>query len=221
VPPADTKGEGAMRETYLKQIRIKARYSHPLRLFFDAVAKLGLRITPYYVVLEGLFGGTLPAFEKPLDGFAHGYFEAPDMPAVARIPGRRLPLEALIERLDRGQRCYGVKYEGRPVAFNWFDFEKFRFDQYEFRLQPNEACLYDAFTDMDFRGRGLVPYIRYQSYKELERLGRGRIYSGSDYFNTSSLRFKQKLNAKLIELHLVVILFKRWRRRFVLKTYPE
>ena len=107
------------------------------------------------------------------------------------------------------------------MAFNWFDFEKFRFDRYEFNLQPNEACLYDAYTNMDFRGRGLVPYIRYQSYKELERLGRSRIYSGSDYFNTSSLRFKQKLNAKLIELHLVVILFKQWRRRFVLRTYPE
>lgn len=207
--------------TYLRKIKIKARYSHPLRLWFDALSKFGLRITPYYVVLEGLFGGTISTFEKPLGEYELGYLIEEDMPAVAAIPGRRLPLGSLRERLTIGQRCFGVKFQGQPVAFNWFDFEQFRFDQYQFKLKPNEVCLYDAYTDMDFRGRGLAPYIRYHSYKELERMGRHRIYSGSDYFNTSSLRFKQKLKAKLIELHLVIIFFKRWRRRFVLKTYPE
>ena len=206
---------------YLRQIQLKARYSHPLRLWFDALSKFGLRITLYYVVLEGLFGGTISAFEKALEDYELGFLVEEDMPAVAAIPGRRVSLDALHERLKIGQRCFGVKFQGKPVAFNWFDFEQFRSGQYQFKLKPNEVCLYDAYTDMDFRGRGLAPYIRYHSYKELEHMGRHRIYSSSDYFNTSSLRFKQKLKAKLIELHLVVILFKRWQRRFVLKTFPE
>jgi hypothetical protein len=74
---------------------------------------------------------------------------------------------------------------------------------------------------MDFRGKGLAPYIRYHSYKVLERMGYSRIYSVSDYFNTPSLRFKKKLKAKLIELRLVITFFKRWPCQYLLKTYPE
>jgi phosphoenolpyruvate synthase/pyruvate phosphate dikinase len=207
--------------TYLRKIKIKAKYSHPLRLVFDALSKIGLRVTPYYLVLEGLFGETIAAFEKPLAGYDIGYLNDTDMPAIESMPGRHISLEALRERLAKGQRCFGAKFNGTPVAFNWFDFEQFKFDRHRFKLKKNEVCLYDMYTNMDFRGKGLAPYIRYHSYKVLERMGYSRIYSVSDYFNTPSLRFKKKLKAKLIELRLVITFFKRWPCQYLLKTYPE
>lgn len=208
------------QKIYLRKVWVKLRYSHFLRLVFDALSKTGIRVTPYYVVQEGLFGGTIPGLEKGFEEYELGFLDEDDMPALAAIPGRDLPLAKLKARLAKGQMCFGLKHQGRPVSFNWFDFEEFIFDQHRFPMKGNEASLFDAYTDMDFRGRGLVPYVRYQSYKELAKMGRTRLYSGSDFFNTPSIRFKRKLQAKLIELNLLIIFFKKWHLRWCLKRIP-
>ena len=71
--------------------------------------------------------------------------------------------------------------------------------------------LFDAYTLDSFRGKGIAPYIRYQLYKELEKTGRMTLYSISERFNLSSIRFKKKLNARLVGQGLCVVLFKKWR----------
>lgn len=201
---------------YFRKVWHKLRYSHFLRLFFDAISKIGIRFTPYYVVLEGLFGETIPTFEKDFPEYELGFLGPDDMKGVASIPGRGIAQGELMKRLERGQLCYGIKYRGNPVAFNWFDFGEFSFDRHRFPMKDSEAYLFDAHTHMGFRGKQLAPYVRYQSYKELARMGRTRLYSASDYFNTPSIKFKKKLKAKLTELHLVIILFRKWHFRLPL-----
>jgi hypothetical protein len=127
----------------------------------------------------------------------------------------------LKERLAKGQLCFGMRCQGRPVSFNWFNFEEFLIGKHRVQMQENEACLFNAYTDMDFRGKGLVSYVRYHSYKELAKMGKTRLYSGSDFFNTSSIRFKRKLKAKLIELYLIIDFLKKWQVRFCLKKDPD
>jgi hypothetical protein len=205
---------------YLRQVWIKCRYSHFLRLFFDLLAKTGVRVSPYYIVLEGLFGETIPELEKGFEDYELGFLGEDDMAAIAAIPGWDLAEANLKERLGKGQLCFGLRYQGRPVSFNWFDFEEFLYGKQRFPMKKNEAYLFDAYTDMDFRGQGLVPYVRYQSYKELAKMGRTRLYSGSDFFNTSSIRFKRKLKAQLVEFYLLIILLKKWHIRFCLKRVP-
>jgi hypothetical protein len=202
---------------YFRRVWHKLRYNHPLRLFFDALSKIGIRFAPYYVVVEGLFGETIPELENDLNEFELCFFGCDDMQALASIRGRELPEEKLVERLERGQLCYGVKYEGQPVAFNWVDLEEFAHDSHRFPMKDNEAYLFDAYTDMNFRGKGIAPYVRYKSYKELTRMGRLTLYSVSNYFNTSSIKFKKKLNAKFIELYLKIVLFKKWHFRILVK----
>ena len=201
---------------YLRKVWHKLRYSHSLRLFFDAISKIGIRFTPYYVVLEGLFGETIPIFEKGFSEYELGFLGPDDMKDVAAMPGRGIAQETLVQRLEKGQLCYGVKYGGKPVSFNWFDLGEFSFDRHRFPMKDSEAYLFDAHTHMDFRGKQLAPYVRYQSYKELARMGRTRLYSASDYFNTPSIKFKKKLKAKLTELHLLIILFRKWHFRLPL-----
>jgi len=70
--------------------------------------------------------------------------------------------------------------------------------------------LFDLYTLISFRGRGIAPYLRYQMYKELFRLGRKRLYSISNRYNTASIRFKTKLNAKILYSGVHLELLKRW-----------
>jgi hypothetical protein len=74
-------------------------------------------------------------------------------------------------------------------------------------------------ADIPYRGKGIAPYIRYLGYKELERLGRTRLYSISIYFNTPAVNFKKKLGAEFLELRLRVRLFRKWERDVRVKKY--
>ena len=210
-------------KSYIKRTWYKFRYNHILRLFFDGLTKLGIEITPYYIVLEGLFGKTIPTLEQKPKGYDAGFFGPEDIPAVAALPGRTLSEKKLTARLKKGHLCYGLKFDGEPAAFNWFDTEALVCGPHRIPMKDHEASLYDAYTDMDHRGKGLAPFVRYQSYKELSAKNRTQIYSVSTCFNTSSIRFKKKLGARLVETHLLVIFFKKWKFRFLIRknTYQN
>jgi hypothetical protein len=164
------------------------------------------------------------------------------MKTISSIPGRHFTLteEYFLERLRNGQKCFGLKYRGELAAFTWCDldwcshvyfkgkttghtFTWCNIDRcahgYRFPLKDNEAYLFDAYTLMHFRGKGLAPYIRYRCYKELAKSGRHKLYSISECVNTPSIKFKKKLNAKFPELRLSVELFKKWSFDLHLKKY--
>ena len=197
---------------YLKHIWVKIRYSAFLRLIFDGLTMIGIRISLFYIVLEGLFDENLLNIEKGFNGYDVGYLGAEDMKELSVIPGpdRSFSEEDLLLRLKQGNKCLGIKYKGRIAAFTWFDLGEFKLGFFRFSLKENEAYLFDAYTLMSFRGKGLAPYMRYRSYKELAKLGKNKLYSVSECFNTPSIRFKMKLNAKIIELYLYVEIFKKW-----------
>lgn len=209
------------KKLYVQNLWIKLRYSGLLRTVFDLLAKAGIRIAPFYVVQEGLLEGDIPAYESGFDEYELDYLHEEDMKALSEIPERTFTEEYLIERLRKGQVCYGVKFNGKPVCFNWFDFREFRLDVQTAVMKDDETYLFDAYTIIPFRGKKLLPYVRYQSYKELYRMGKIKLYSVSDYFNTPSIKFKKRLNAKIIKLELEVILFKKWRFIFNLQDHEK
>ncbi len=192
-----------------------------MRLILDVFDRIGIRIMPYYVVLEGLFNSTMPHLEKGFDEYKIGHLGTKDMKAISTIPTREFPVEKFLLRLKEGKKCIGVKHQGEVVAFTWYNLDECHFKGYRFPLKKDEAYLFDAYTLVYFRGKGIAPYIRYQCYKELARLGRYKLYSISDYFNTPSIRFKKKLNAKILELGLYVELLKKWHFNAKLKKYTE
>jgi hypothetical protein len=60
------------------------------------------------------------------------------------------------------------------------------------------------YTMEPYRDKNLAPYLRYQSYGILNKTGRSKLYSVSEYFNSSSIKYKQKLNAKNLKLVLFI-----------------
>ena len=206
---------------YLKHIWGKIKYSPFIRLILDGLTRIGITVSPYYVVLEGLSNGSMKHLERGFDEYDIGFLGTQDMKEISIIPGpdRVFSEEELLLRLKEGKKCLGVKYRGEIVAFTWFDLVECSSMFYRFSLKKDEAYLFDAYTLMSFRGKGIAPYMRYQCYKELAKLGRNKLYSVSECFNTPSIRFKMKLNAKLLELGLFVELFKKWRFNSRLKRY--
>jgi hypothetical protein len=206
---------------YLQSLWLKFRYSNPLRLFFDALARVGVLIQPYYLIREGLFGNIPEGIEKRMDGFETGYLGPEDMKIIAAIPGRNLSEENLLRLLEEGKRCFGARREGELAAFTWFDLESLDKGRIGRPLKGDEAYLFDAYTLIPFRGMGIAPLIRYLVYLELEKLGKKKLYSISLYFNTPAVRFKKKLRARILELWLYIRLFRKWRWNFRVKGYED
>jgi hypothetical protein len=193
-------------------------YGFALRLMIDALSQAGFRIEPYYLFIERL--ADAPQVECPFDNYDIGFLHADDMREIASIQGRKFSHEDLLARLEQGKRCLGIKHEGRLAAFTWCDFTACLFEQDRlFPLRDDEACLFDAYTLEAFRGHDLAPFLRLSCYQELAKLGRTRCFSVTVLFNVPAMRFKRKLNAKVIELRVLIELFKRWRFHRRLITY--
>lgn len=60
------------------------------------------------------------------------------------------------ERLAIGDRCWLAQHRNQPIACAWVSTRQARYLCDRFPLQPQEAYLYDMFTDPAWRGRGLA-----------------------------------------------------------------
>ena len=105
------------------------------------------------------------------------------------------------------------------VGFTWSNLKEISMKWYQCPLRENEAYLFDAYTLMPYRGKGIAPYLRNFIYEELGKLGRTKLYSYSDFFNTPALKFKQKLKAEKVKLFVVIELLKKWHFIFKIKDY--
>jgi len=204
---------------YVKNLLNKLRYSHPLRLFFDAIAKFGIRITLFYLYRESLSEEQSLKLSVGFEEYEMSFWGPEEMKEIALIPRRRFTEADLLKRLGEGHKCLGLKRDGALVGFTWCNLKEISMKWYQSPLKENEAYLFDAYTLMPYRGMGIAPYLRNSVYKELKKVGRTALYSYSDFFNTPAIKFKQKLKAEKIKLNIVIELFKKWHFTFNLKDY--
>ena len=200
--------------SYYQYIRRRIRHSGWTRLLLEVLAKTGIELRPFVLLQERQFenGPGLP--DQAFSGAEIGYLEAADMPAIASLsdlPGRSITEADLRRRLEAGNQCIALTLDGELAAFTWCDFEQCSFRGYPFRLEANEVYLFDAYTLLAYRGKGLGPYIRYRLYENLTAQGRDVCYSISDRFNRPALRFKEKLKARWLVSGIYLVLFSRWR----------
>ena len=216
-----------MADSLLSRTRVKIRYYRKglpwyklaLRLLIDALSQAGLRIEPYQLFSEGLASAPRP--RGAFGDYDISFLGPDDMLEIASIPGRNVTHDDLLRRLHEGKRCLGIKHEGRIAAFTWCDFAACLFETDRlFLLKDDEACLFDAYTLEAFRGHDLAPFMRYRCYEELAKIGRTHCYSVTVLFNVPAVRFKKKLNAKVVELWVLLEIFRRWRYNRRLRTYP-
>jgi hypothetical protein len=203
------------------RIKNKLKYDNKLRIILDGIGKLGLKLSPHILMVESaLFnkGYTLREADK-FNDYTVSFLGLSDMEEILEMNRPGVTLQLLEERLESGNKCLAIKKDNRIVAFNWFDLTKAKW--IERPLKNDEAYLFDMYTINEFRGLGLASFIRYKLYEELFKIGRTKLYSWSSLYNHSSIRFKEKLNAKRNYLILAVRIFNFWSHQFRIKTYPR
>ena len=198
----------------LTKVRSRFRYGLATQEILDRLsATLGLVICPYYFVHEQIQPGM--EFRDPDDGdeYQVRYLAENDMKLVANCRGQRRSTGALLAKLRSGSRSLGFFVNGELAAYTWYRLDRAPIPLWMndlFRLEDDEAYLFDAYVLPAYRGRRLAPLVRYRAYEELRKIGRHRLYSITLAFNASSRRFKQRLQGREAELRLLVG-FKRWK----------
>jgi ribosomal protein S18 acetylase RimI-like enzyme len=185
----------------------------------DGISKTGIMISPVYLVEERLHEGICPEVPANLTNCTIDYLTKDDVQTIADLPLRNIKREKFIGQLDQGQRCLAMKCNGELAAFIWIDRMKCSLSGCGFKLNDNEAFLFDAYTVAKFRGRGIAPYLRYECYKRLAEEGRTNIYSAVDVFNGSALKVLKKLNARKLELWMRIFFFGKRHIIFHMKRY--
>ncbi len=204
--------------------KLKEKLQHGLFLYFllSQLKRIGLDFLPCYWIQEGIFDSTPIAMENLPAGYTFEFLTQEDMKIIGNIPGREDEnVPVLLARLKKGDKCLGAKYQGQIAAFTWVDFIGDSFKDRKLILKEDEAYLYDMYTLKSFRGSNIAPHLRYECYKIAKELGRSKCYSTSDIFNAPSLKFKQKLNAKILESYLDIKLFNKFHWNWKIKDYTS
>ena len=201
-----------------KRIYDKFRYGLVLQVLRNFMARGGIEITPYYWVQEGVQPVNMPEIKGEISYCRVAFLEKDDI-KVLGAEGRGYPEEELLNWLKNGKKCLGLKYKDEIASFLWINLKDCSFGNEAIILKDNEAYLSDMYTMESFRGRNLAAYLRYQSYGILHNMGRNKIYSVSEFFNKTAIKYKQKLNARNLKLILFIRLFNKCKWKFLLKSY--
>ena len=112
----------------------------------------------------------------------------------------------------QGKTCFGVWDNERLIAKMWCDLDEFYRPTRPRKLTADDAYLFLAYVDPDYRGQGLAPKMRAAGYAALQKMGRSKLYGYSRYFNTAARRFKAKLGAREVGLTLHFRFFRKWSK---------
>jgi hypothetical protein len=214
LPALGKKREG----TLLKKILSKFKHGLVLQAIRNQLARFGIVLTPYYWVQEGINSTEEPKIKGTISDYKVEFLDAEDLKDIDEI-FHGYPVARLIADLNSGKICLGLKHNDEIASLMWINLNECSFSSINKPLKADEAYLTSMHTIESFRGNNLAPFLRYKSYEILKKMGRDKIYSVSEFFNSSAIRYKQKLNAKNLKLVLYIELFKRLKWSITLKTY--
>jgi hypothetical protein len=201
-----------------KKIEYKFKHGLVLQSIRNILTKVGINIAPYYWVQEGLTETEEPQIDGNVSDYTLGFLETGDlMKIAASIPG--YSADALLADLKAGHLCLGLKYNSEIASFMWINLKDCSYMPVKIILNSDEAYLTSMYTVESFRGKNLAPYLRYKSYEILKKMGRTKIYSVSEFFNSAAIRYKEKLKAKNLKLVFYLKLFNKLKWSFTLRTY--
>jgi hypothetical protein len=202
-------------------ISLKSSLQHGL-LWHDLrnkLAKLGINIRPYYWVQEEFTTCKEPLIKGNVSEYSCKLLGVKEVNKIIKSDSET-DEEEIRFLFKKGNLCIGLEHENKIANYMFIELNDFVYLKKSFPLKKNEAFLLYMWTNPEYRGKSLAPYLRYQAYKILKDQGRNIKYSTTDYFNNSSFRFKKKLHSKHLKLYVFINLFKKIHWTFLLKTYP-
>ena len=203
------------RIEWISQIIKHGLFWHGVR---NNLAKIGLDFMPYYWVKEAVTPVNPPKIRDEHQDFELSIFGEEEINHIKKtIIG--IEQKNLIADLKNGEICIGLKHNNDIAAYMFIKRKPFIFRKRNFNLTSSESYLHSMYTFEAYRGKNLAPYLRYHSYKYLEKENVNTYFSVSEYFNKSTIKFKKKLNSEPVKLYLSLVLFKRWTMNFRLKSF--
>jgi len=207
------------KDSLLKKIRLKIRYGLTLQVIRNQLFKIGIEFSPYYLFQEGINVTEKPEIKGMDTDYSSELLKPEDMKTIGAINYAGFSEDKLLALLKTGELCLGIKHNNEIAAFMWVNFTELKYKSTTIHLKEDEAYLWFMYTRESYRGKNLAPFLRYKSYEMLKEMGRDKLYSISDYFNSPAVAFKKKLNAKKLKLILFVQFFSKLYRSFIIKSH--
>lgn len=186
----------------------------------NRLAKIGLDFRPYYWLEEEFLPCEVPQIKGDITKYKLRYLSLDEAKLINQRKSET-DYNNMVRGMQNGQLCVGLERDNEIVAYMFIELNDFEFNKRVFKLKSNEAYLLNMWTMYAYRGRNLAPFLRYKTYRLLEEQGRDVKYSITEYFNKSSIKFKNKLNSKNHYLYLSIVLFKKYTWNFTLKKYSS
>lgn len=189
----------------------------------EALSWVGVLFYPFYYFKEVSPSDLASRIAAIPADYEFSFFGPQELQFISEHPERKgyVKEEYVHENLQAGDTCLGCRYKGEIAGFTWFSLAENRHWYYRSLMKANEAYLYDIFIFKAFRGQNLSLILRLKNYEILSKMGRDTFYSITDYSNTPSFRFKKKLGAQIVFKGWHLECFDRWRKTFIIKTYPH
>lgn len=203
----------------IKKIQLRVRHGLALQSFRYALMKVGIEFSPYYLYRDELNRTDIPEIKGIFDDYSCELLKPEDMKVIGAVNYAGFSEDKLLSLLKAGEICIGLKHNGEIAAFMFVNFIEFKYKSTVIHLKDNEVYLWFGYTMESYRGKNLAPYLRYKSYEILKEMGRDKLYSISDYFNSPAVKFKKKLNTKKLKLILFIQLFNKFHWSLTLKSY--
>ncbi len=207
-----------------KKISTSKRFWNVIRngLFFhglrNRLARIGINIMPYYWVKEEVHNCEEPKIKGNVADYKLRNLNLEELTLICKDIDNFI-MDDLIDDFKNCDLCIGLENNKEIAAYMFIGLNGFDFKYRKIEILENEAYLFNMWTFHSFRGRNLAPYLRFKSYELLNEMGRDTKYSITEYFNKSSIKFKNKLNSKHLQLYLYIELFGTIKKHFLIRSY--
>ncbi|MFC2068059.1 hypothetical protein ACFLTP_03490 [Chloroflexota bacterium] len=200
-------------------LRVRIRERTTMLSIAHLLEKIGIQITPYYITQEFLSDEMELSLEPKIQPVVSSFLSSTEINAMYNHPEIKSLGGEIHNWQDDNCLCFSLKYNEEIIAYMWCNLSRCNIHFSPFLLNHDESYLFRARTLRAYRGKNLVPFLRYQLYKSLVEMKRTKFYSITEYFNTPALNFKKKLRAKHIKLCLYFGLFNKRLWNVTLKKY--
>lgn len=190
-------------------------FFHGLR---NRLARIGINIIPYYWVQEEVQQCEVPQIKGDVSEYKLRNLSLEELIIICKDIDNFI-LDDFIQDFENCDICIGLENNNEIAAYTCIALNSYNFNNKIIELQDKEAYLFNMWTFLTFRGRNLAPYLRYKSYGMLNEMGRSTKYSITEYFNKSSIKFKNKLNSRPVNLYLYLEFFGKLKKHYLIKSY--
>lgn len=191
-----------MLKDIIKKIKYRVRNRLILSLIFERLAAIGLNIRPYYLTQEFLFDENDLNLKPKLAPLVADFLSSSEIKNIYDHPESKQSMRDNKKLFEEGCLCFALKYHDEIMTYMWCNLHRCH-EYYTFPLKEDETYLCGTFTFKAYRGKNLAPFLRYQLYKQLSQMGRTKIYSLTNVFNTPAIKFKKKLKAKPLKIRFI------------------